>query len=267
MRHISDWLRRKLKVELVHEDPSILVLNKPAGMLVVPDRFRPDLPNLFSFLKEQLGSIYVVHRIDKETSGLVVFAKTPDAHAHLNRQFEGRHVEKKYLALVKGVSSVSSGTISHPLSEGWDGRRMKIDEKKGKEAVTDFSILESFQGYAFVEVRPKTGRMHQIRVHLRSLGLPIVGDDLYRDGKGLFLSEFKKKYKSDGVEKPLIDRLALHASELKLAHPLTDDRLQFEAPLPKDLTIALQALRKYARTRGNAQIRFRTTLPEVRSVW
>ncbi len=249
MFHIHDWFFRKFEIALLHEDASILVLNKPAGLLVVPDRFRPELPNLFNLLNEQFGSVYIVHRIDKDTSGLLVFAKTSDAHTHLNRQFEQRQVEKKYFALVKGTPTIFFGTISHALSEGREGGTMKIDEKKGKEAVTDFTILESFQGYAWVEARPKTGRMHQIRVHLRSLGLPIVADELYGDGKGLFLSELKKNFKPNGIEKPLIDRLALHASELKFAHPLTREHLQFNAPLPKDISIALNALRKYAKGR------------------
>jgi 23S rRNA-/tRNA-specific pseudouridylate synthase len=122
---------------------------------------------------------------------------------------------------------------------------MKVDKKKGKEAVTEFSVLEQFQGYAFVEARPKTGRLHQIRVHLQAIGLPILGDNIYGRGEGFFLSQVKSGYKSAGDEKPLLSRTALHAASLTFHHPTTSESVTAQAKLPKDMNSVLKYLRKF----------------------
>ena len=228
------------------EDETVLVLNKPSGFLVLPDRFDRNLMNLYELLKETFGSIFVVHRIDRETSGVILFAKTAEAHALLNSAFEQRQVEKKYQAIVIGSPTVPCGTIDLPIAENEHGvRKMKIDKNHGKEAITDYEVIEIFRGYALVEAKPRTGRTHQIRVHLSSIGLPILADSLYSASGRFFLSNIKRNYKSNGEEKPLLGRTGLHAFSLRFQHPATDESTLIEAPMPHDMTTVLKALRKY----------------------
>lgn len=245
MKRKLDWLLKSKGVDIVFEDEEILVLNKPANLLVIPDRYDKSLPNVADILKNELGKIFIVHGIDKETSGLIVFAKTAEAHTVLNGQLERREVLKTYLAIVVGELSQKDGTIDLPLSEDSEGRTVKVDRKNGKESITEYTVLEQFAGYAFLGARPKTERMHQIRVHLRELSTPIFADGLYGNGTGFFLSHVKAGYKSDGEEKPLLSRTALHAAGLKLVHPSAQNVMEFEAELPKDMRTVLKYLRKY----------------------
>lgn len=244
MKRKLDWRLRSLGCHLLFEDDALLVLDKPQNLLVLPDRFNKALPNLYTTLSEELGSIFVVHRIDKETSGVMVFAKTADAHARLNEQFEGRTVEKVYQALVVGELHPVAGVVDLPLSETERGV-MRVDRKRGKESVTGYRVVEQFKGYALVELKPQTGRQHQIRVHLQAMGTSIVGDPLYGDGKGFYLSAVKPGYRSEGEEKPLLKRTALHAVSLSIDHPTTGERMTFSAPLPKDMSSVLKYLRKF----------------------
>ncbi len=245
MKRKLDWLLKSKGVEIVFEDDAIIVLNKQPGLLVLPDLYNKSLPNIADILKSELGKIFIVDRIDKETSGLIAFAKTADAHAALNKQFETREVAKTYQAIVVGELSQKEGSVDLPLSEDSEGRVMRIDRKNGKESITDYTVLEQFAGYAFLGARPKTGRMHQIRVHLRELGTPILADGLYGNGTGFFLSHVKAGYKSDGVEKPLLARTALHAARLSFTHPALLRAMSFEAVLPKDMKTVLKYLRKF----------------------
>jgi RluA family pseudouridine synthase len=228
------------------EDDTIIVINKPAGLLVLPDRFDRKLINLYELLKETLGNIFIVHRIDRETSGVVLFAKTAEAHALLNTAFEKRQVEKIYRAIVVGSPNADSGCIDFSITENEHGvRKMKIDKKNGKEAITDYKVIEKYNGFALVEVKPHTGRTHQIRIHLSAIGLPILADPLYGSGGWFFLSSIKRNYKSSGEEKPLLARTALHAFSLSLIHPATSKKMSIEAPMPKDMETVLKVLKKY----------------------
>ena len=253
MKRKLDFLLRTQNVDVVFEDEALIVLNKPAHLLVLPDRYDQTLHNLQTLLSDELGTIFTVHRIDKETSGLVLFAKTAAGHANLSQQFENRTVSKVYKAIVHGDPPEQHGEINLPLSER--NRRMRVDEKNGKESATDFTVLERFHGYAFVEARPRTGRMHQIRVHLKEIGLPIVGDPLYGDGKPFFLSGVKSNYKVEGEEKPLLTRTALHASSLHMLHPGSGQEMRFEADLPKDMRTVLKYLRKFRSEDSETQMR------------
>jgi RluA family pseudouridine synthase len=231
---------------ILFEDDTIIVLNKPAGLLVLPDRFNRELINLYELLKETFGTIFVVHRIDRETSGVVLFAKTAEAHALLNVAFEKRQVEKLYRAIVVGSPNADSGCIELSITENEHGvRKMKIDKKNGKEAITDYKVIEKFNGYALVEAMPHTGRTHQIRIHLSAIGLPILADPLYSTSGWFFLSSIKRNYKSNGEEKPLLARTALHAFSLSFIHPATGEKTQIEAPMPKDMETVLKVLKKY----------------------
>ena len=248
MRWKLEHILKKGGGGILLEDDAVLAINKPAGLLVLPDRYDHNLLNLYDLLKETFGTIFVVHRIDRETSGVVLFAKTAEAHAQLSTAFEQRQVEKKYRAIVAGTSHTDSDSINLPIIENEHGiRKMKIDTKKGKEARTDYTVMERFDGYALVEARPHTGRTHQIRIHLSSIGLPILADPLYGDGRGFFLSTIKRNYQGKEEEQPLLRRTALHAFSLSFSHPVTNRKILVEAPLPKDMEAVLKALRKYQR--------------------
>jgi 23S rRNA pseudouridine1911/1915/1917 synthase len=215
-------------------------------VLVLPDRYDHNILNLYDLLKETFGTIFVVHRIDRETSGVVLFAKTAETHAQLNTAFEQRNVKKKYHAIVVGTSHTNSGCIDLPIIENEQGvRKMKVDTKKGKEARTDYTVIEQFDGYALIEARPYTGRTHQIRLHLSAIGLPILADPLYGDGRGFFLSTIKRNYQRKEEEQPLLRRTALHAVSLSFNHPVTSGNILIDAPIPKDMEAVLKALRKY----------------------
>jgi RluA family pseudouridine synthase len=245
MKRKLDWLLKSRGVEIFFEDDAIIVLNKPPGLLALPDLYSKSLPNIADILNTELGKIFIVDRIDKETSGLIVFAKTPDAHAILNGQIERKEVLKTYLGIVVGELSQKDGTIDLPLSEDSEGRTVRVDRKNGKESITEYTVLEQFAGYALLGAKPKTERMHQIRVHLREMGTPILADGLYGNGTGFFLSHVKAEYKPDGEEKPLLARTALHAASLSFTHPVASKAMSFEADLPKDMKAVLKYLRKF----------------------
>jgi len=240
------WRLESTGSEIVSEDDRILVLNKPPGLLVIPDRFRHELPNLYRILQEELGKIFVVYQIDKETSGIIVFAKTTEAHAVMSSQFENRLVERTYSGIVLGAPASEDGQIDLPLEEmPRNPGVMRVNRESGMEAVTRYVVVERFQGYSFLELSPKTCRLHQMRVHLQALGIPLIADRLYGDGRGFYLSDVKPGYRSAGDEKPLLDRTALHASIVSLTHPHTGERASYSAALPKDMVSVLRYLMKF----------------------
>jgi 23S rRNA pseudouridine1911/1915/1917 synthase len=231
---------------ILMEDENVIVLNKPAGLLVLPDRFDRKLINCYELLKETFGTIFIVHRIDRETSGVVLFAKTAEAHGLFNTAFEERLVEKVYRAIVVGSPHAENGCIDLPIAENEHGvRKMKIDKKNGKEALTEYTVIEKFNRNALIEAKPRTGRTHQIRVHLSAIGLPILADPLYSTSGWFFLSSIKRNYKSNGEEKPLLSRTALHAFSLSFIHPSTGEKMRIVAPVPKDMDTVLKVLKKY----------------------
>jgi 23S rRNA pseudouridine955/2504/2580 synthase/23S rRNA pseudouridine1911/1915/1917 synthase len=197
-------------------------------------------------LKAQYGNIYTVHRLDKETSGMIIFAKTEEAHKGLSQLFEGREMEKYYLGLVYGKMHNSSGSIDAPIMEH-PGKALKMmTHAKGKTSLTDYEVQESFRLFSWVRFRIHTGRTHQIRVHMQHIGHPIVCDEIYGDPKPVLLSSLKKNYKLSKEaeeERPILSRLGLHSYQLQFNWK--DQDFDFEAPLPKDLRATLQQLRKW----------------------
>ena len=195
----------------------------------------------------------VVHRLDKETSGVLIFATNTDAQRHLSHQFQNNEVEKEYLALVYGRPHETSGEIDAPIARHpTDPLRMAVARHGGRPARTRWNVEESFRAYTLLRIFPKTGKTHQIRVHLKHIGLPLAIDPVYNPASaragGLLLSSFKRGYRppSAGEERPLIDRLTLHAQRLKF-QDRAGSSVVVEAPLPKDFRAALNMLRKYGR--------------------
>lgn len=222
-------------------------------MLSIPDREASE-PSLKDLLQQQYPEIYTVHRLDKDTSGLIIFAKTASAHKHFSRQFvprdssgEERKTVKMYLGLLIGSVAPAQGTIDQPIAESTTKRGTMLIHKRGKAAITDYEVLKDFKLYSWVQFRIHTGRTHQIRVHARYLGYPLVGDPIYGDGRSILLSSFKNKFKlgKDVLEeKPMLSRLALHAFQLKI----TDENgalLELEAPLYKDMKVTMTQMEKF----------------------
>jgi 23S rRNA pseudouridine955/2504/2580 synthase/23S rRNA pseudouridine1911/1915/1917 synthase len=234
----------KIDEYIIFQNNNFVALNKPSGLLTIPDREGKD-PSLKIFLKEKFGDIFTVHRLDRDTTGIVVFAKNEVTHKQLSQAFEGREVQKYYLGLVLGKPAELSGTIDAGIMEHPAKKGLMTVNKKGKPSLTDYEILETFRFFSWVQFQIHTGRTHQIRVHMKHIGHPIVSDDLYGDGKPILLSSIKKKYnlsKNEEVERPILSRLALHS--WKLMFRLNGEDYTLEAELPKDLKALLQQLRK-----------------------
>lgn len=230
---------------IVAETGDWVAINKPAGLLSIPDREGKEI-SLKNLLKERYGNIFTVHRLDKETSGLIVFAKTEEGHRHLSRQFEERDTIKIYQGLVNGSLPQKKRTMDDPISEHPAKNGTMIVHRKGKPSLTDYEVIEDFGIYSFIQWRLHTGRTHQIRVHMKNIGNPVVCDPVYGDGKPVKVSALKSKFnlsKDVLEEQPILGRLALHAFQLSFSD-LDGKAVSLEAPLPKDLRATLQQLRK-----------------------
>jgi RluA family pseudouridine synthase len=252
---------------VIFEDDSLIAFDKPSGLLVAPDRWDKQRENLMGLVHAKLGDhVANVHRLDADTSGLLLCAKNKPALDFVSGQFQSKTVRKKYHAFavvlpideaMKVVRPIRDAAGALPdefivdLALGEDERqkgRMRVFKGRGgKECLTEFRTLERFGRFAFVECRPLTGRTHQLRVHLAAAGAPILNDPFYGVPEiKLLLSELKRRYKGRDEEKPMITRLALHASELVLTHPVTREPLTLTAPLPHEFDVALKYLRKFA---------------------
>lgn len=234
--------------EIIFEDQHIVVVNKSAGLLTIPDRYQHDKRNLSSLLIKKYGEIFVVHRIDRETSGLIIFAKDADTHKSLSEAFEENKIEKTYLALVQGIPNPLENRIETFLVKSETERSKIIVFKKGKWSITDYKVLESYdKKYSLVEVKILTGRTHQIRVHMQHIGNPLLVDSKYSNKDEFKLSEIKKRkfrLAKDEEERPLITRHTLHAAKIGFTHPSTGKRMDFEVPLPKDMKAVVNQMRK-----------------------
>jgi RluA family pseudouridine synthase len=228
-------------------DETLLAVNKPAGLLALPDGYDPGAPHLRSVLEPSYGPLWTVHRLDRETSGVVVLARTAEAHRHLNTQFQERRVVKFYHALVVGDPDWETRTVDLPLrADGDRQHRTVVDPVSGKPAATRLRVLERFGRYTLVEAIPETGRTHQARVHLREAGAPIVCDPLYGDGASVFSSVIDPGVgKGSESDRLLLGRLGLHAWSLEVEHPVTQDRLILHASYPEDLESTIQRLRLF----------------------
>jgi len=225
-----------IQLDIIYEDSDLIVLNKQADMIVHPAR-----GNTHGTLVNALAGI--VHRLDKDTTGIMVVTKNDTAQWKVAKQFERRQIEKTYLAIVHGGPELTADRVSAPL-----GVHPRIREKYairpeiGKEAITFYEVVESFRGFSLLKLTPKTGRTHQIRVHLSYIKHPIVADDMYG---GKLVYEWQLADAEPAPQDPIITRCALHAWTLQFKHPTTGKIIKFEAPLPEDMQNLLDILRKY----------------------
>jgi 23S rRNA pseudouridine955/2504/2580 synthase/23S rRNA pseudouridine1911/1915/1917 synthase len=237
-------------------DDDLLAINKPAGLSVTPPRGGG--LSLLDALRRQLppklaAGLRLVHRLDRETSGVMVLARHLPGQRLLTRWFSQGLVTKGYWALVRGWPGADHGLIDLPLSASPSPTQpVQVDHRRGKSAQTEWQVVERFVGFALLACRPRTGRTHQIRVHLRAIGLPLAVDPLYGPRGPVLLSSIKSGYRPSRrhAERPLIARLTLHAHSLEL--PAAEGRtgVQVEAPLPRDLKATLSQLRKHANRGG-----------------
>ena len=246
--------------EVLYEDDQVLAVNKPAGCTVVRERWDltcPFVDGVLRWLRQTRGEAGVhprfraraVHRLDMDTTGVVLLAMTPEAEKALYDQFRRRAVKKEYLALVLGAPVETLCEVDVPIQEcAGDPSRMVVAGRHGKPSVTRYELVERYRPCALLRCHPLTGRRHQVRLHLSHVGLPVVGDSVYGGGEGLFLSTFKRGYrpKKDRPEPPLIGRPALHAVSVRCSHP-SGKELLIEAPLAKDFARTLKALAKWGK--------------------
>ncbi len=234
-----------MKIEALYEDAALLAVNKPAGLLAVPDRWDKAKDNLVALLQAERPGQHLanVHRLDKNTSGVFLLAKNADAFRRLARQFRQRQTRKLYLALVHGDINGRERVIDQPIAPDRKRPGFSRIDSRGKSACSLLRVREQFRGFALVEVEIESGRHHQVRVHCQQIGHPLVGDPDY-GGKPLLLSQLKRGYKMKPgePERPLMARPALHAASVVLVEP----SVTITAPLPKDFEVALKYLRKFA---------------------
>jgi 23S rRNA pseudouridine955/2504/2580 synthase/23S rRNA pseudouridine1911/1915/1917 synthase len=242
-------MENKYKLDIIAETENWIAVNKPSGLLSIPDRTQSEI-SLKDMLNKKFGKVWVVHRLDQPTSGLILFAKNEVTHRYLSQLFEERKVIKYYVGLVHGTPVPDTGTIDIPTMEHPVKKGTYVTHAKGKSALTDYTTLHTYRQYSWMQFQIHTGRTHQIRVHMKHIGHPIVCDELYGINSPLLLSSIKgskfKLSKAEEEERPLLNRLALHAHILSFTDE--DGKAQtLEAHVPKDLRAVLQQLEKWGR--------------------
>lgn len=235
----------KNNFSIVFENDDLVAINKPTGLLTIPDREQSE-KSLKEYLKEKYGDIFTVHRLDKDTSGLVIFAKNETAHKYLSKLFEDRKVEKYYLGIVLGSPTNKTGSIDAPITEHLQHKGTMTVHRSGKPSLTTYEVIEANKNYSLVSFQLHTGRTHQIRVHAKHIGHPLACDMIYGDGKPVLLSSIKKKFKlskHDEEERPMINRLALHSFKL-IFTDMQGEQLELVADMPKEFRAFMQQLKK-----------------------
>lgn len=238
---------KKHQPEILFEDDFLIALNKPAGLLVLPHRSKPE-PNLKQILENKYGEIWMVHRLDRETSGVLLVAKDANTHRLLNIDFQNKQVEKTYWTLVNGKPNPPSATITLKIAESQSEKGTYITSPAGAEAVTHYQTIKNYRLFSLLSIQLETGKTHQIRVHMKVIGHPLAVDPIYgkEPHEGIFLSQLKRNFKfSQTDERPIINRLTLHAKQIQFVHPITKEEMKIEAPLPKDFSVLLKLLEEH----------------------
>ena len=220
-----DIVAQDIPIDVLYEDKDIIVVNKPKGMVVHPANGNPDgtvVNAIMNLCGDSLSGIGgkirpgIIHRLDKDTSGVLIVAKNDNAHVNISNQIKNRETKKYYIALVRGVIKENEATINMPIGRSKKDRKKMAVTKDGKEAITHFRVIKRYDNYTLLEIKIDTGRTHQIRVHLAEIGHPVVGDYIYSNGKNPF-----------GVEGQM-----LHAKQIEFKHPSTGKQMKIEAPVP-----------------------------------
>lgn len=234
--------------DIIFEDEDLLVINKKSGVLSIPDRFNRFAPNIYNILNKHYGQIFIVHRLDRDTSGAMMFAKNAETHRQLNLDFENNNIRRIYHTIVDGVVYQDDFEIDIPLRASKKHLGTTIPSAKGKPSLTLVKVLERFRNQTLLECELKTGRHHQIRVHLQAIGHPLLVDELYGKNSFFLLSYIKPRVnlKKGTEELPIISRLTMHSYYIEFTHPKTNQRLPFHADYQKDFAATLSILRKYA---------------------
>ena len=240
-----------IPIDIVYEDDYLMLINKPYDMVVHPAgrHHCGTVVNALAFHCQNLSQVNgplkagIVHRLDRDTSGIMLTIKSDAVHSQIAMQFEKRSVKKEYLAVVEGELMFDSDEISLPIARHIiDSQKMAVRHDIGKEAVSIYEVVERFRGYTLVKVMPKTGRTHQIRVHMRAIGHPVVADFMYSSQESCYLSDLLQKKREEG-ELPIIDRQALHAHRIEFFHPIHNKKMEFEVDLPEDISALVKTLR------------------------
>lgn len=240
-----------IPIDIVYEDDYLMLINKPYDMVVHPAgrHHCGTVVNALAFHCQNLSQVNgplkagIVHRLDRDTSGIMLTIKSDAVHSQIAMQFEKRSVKKEYLAVVEGELMFDSDEISLPIARHIiDSQKMAVRHDIGKEAVSIYEVVERFRGYTLVKVMPKTGRTHQIRVHMRAIGHPVVADFMYSSQESCYLSDLLQKKREEG-ELPIIDRQALHAHRIEFFHPIHNKKMEFEVDLPDDISALVKTLR------------------------
>ena len=240
-----------IPIDIVYEDDYLMLINKPYDMVVHPAgrHHCGTVVNALAFHCQNLSQVNgplkagIVHRLDRDTSGIMLTIKSDSVHSQIAMQFEKRSVKKEYLAVVEGEVMFDSDEISLPIARHIiDSQKMAVRHDIGKEAVSIYEVVERFRGYTLVKVMPKTGRTHQIRVHMRAIGHPVVADFMYSSQESCYLSDLLQKEREEG-ELPIIDRQALHAHRIEFFHPIHNKKMEFEVDPPDDISALVNTLR------------------------
>lgn len=231
-------------IDFLYEDSDLVVISKAAGILTVPGRYG-DEPSIRGILEMRLGEIWVVHRLDRDTSGVMVFAKNAAAHRELSMEFEAQRVVKLYHAVLAGVVE-KDVAVDLPLAISGEGKVSPSPD--GKPSLTVIKVLRRFRAATLVECNLVTGRQHQIRAHCAAIGHPLLVDDVYGNAAAFYLSSLKRHYRNRETERPVLQRLSMHSHSIAFRHPSHGDERTHIAPYPKDFKSLVKILDKYAAT-------------------
>jgi 23S rRNA pseudouridine1911/1915/1917 synthase len=236
------------KYKILFEDNEIIAVDKPTGMLSIPDRFDKQAPSISKILEQKRGKIFIVHRLDRDTSGVMLFAKNEESHRNLSLQFQNSKVERIYHVLVSGIVDEDEFQIDIPIGAHPSKKGVMAPSARGKESLTIMKVMERFRHATLTECRLITGRQHQIRVHCSAIGYPLLVDPLYGGGQAFLVSSIKRKYKlkKHTIEQPIISRITMLSKRIGFEHPDGSGQISFESDYPRDFAAALQVLRKYS---------------------